>query len=113
MFRNGIKTALADLYKKHDNVRNRTCDKNFDKRKPDLTAQACTAKTLDIARDNTKTIKTLNENVVTNNKQQLYCICNKPDDGSMYVFCEACHQWLHPKCVFEEGQLALTLTKAH
>ena len=29
----------------------------------------------------------------------------------MYVFCKAFHQWLHLKCVFEEGYLALTLTK--
>ena len=87
MFRNEIKKALADLYKKHaDSVRNRTCDENFDKRKTDLLAQACTAKTLDIARDNIKTIKTVNENVVTYNKQHLYCICNKPDDALCMFF---------------------------
>ncbi|CAK8682866.1 unnamed protein product [Clavelina lepadiformis] len=42
---------------------------------------------------------------------KLYCFCNKPDNYELYVFCEGCNQWLHPKCVFPDGSLALKLTR--
>ena len=46
-----------------------------------------------------------------NDKQmKLYCTCQKPDDGKMYVYCETCLNWLHPRCVFDQNDLAITLT---
>ena len=43
--------------------------------------------------------------------EKLYCICRTPNDGGLYVFCETCKEWLHPKCVFHKDHLALSLTK--
>ena len=48
------------------------------------------------------------DNVSANEK---YCVCKNPDDGSLYVFCQTCSLWLHPKCVFDDDDLALTLTR--
>ena len=42
---------------------------------------------------------------------EFYCVCKKPDDGELYVFCQTCLMWLHPKCVFGANDLALTLTQ--
>ena len=43
--------------------------------------------------------------------KQEFCVCKKPDDGSLYVFCQTCASWLHPKCVFYADDLALTLSR--
>lgn len=29
----------------------------------------------------------------------LYCVCKKPDTGTIYVFCDACNKEYHPECV--------------
>ena len=42
---------------------------------------------------------------------EFYYVCKKPDDGELYVFCQTCLMWLHPKCVFDANDLALTLTQ--
>ena len=41
---------------------------------------------------------------------EVYCFCQKPDDGGMYIYCEGCSSWLHPKCAFGNNDLALTST---
>ena len=43
--------------------------------------------------------------------EELYCICRSPNDDSLYVFCEACQEWFHPKCVFKKDHLALILSE--
>ena len=46
-----------------------------------------------------------------NKQEELFCACKKPNDGQLYVLCETCNMWLHPKCVFDNDHLALALTK--
>ena len=41
---------------------------------------------------------------------ELYCFYQKPDDGELYIYCEGCSSWLHPKCAFDNNDLASTLT---
>ena len=30
---------------------------------------------------------------------ELFCVCLKPDDGTMMVGCDGCDEWFHPVCV--------------
>ncbi|KAL5018382.1 hypothetical protein ScPMuIL_004104 [Solemya velum] len=32
-------------------------------------------------------------------KSEEYCVCNQPDDGSLYIQCEICEKWFHPSCL--------------
>ncbi|KAL5021936.1 hypothetical protein ScPMuIL_001091 [Solemya velum] len=32
-------------------------------------------------------------------KSKEYCVCNQPDDGSLYIQCEICEKWFHPSCL--------------
>ena len=104
LFKRKIKNRLSNFYKIHgitykENQSKKTLNRKLDKKvinyNIDQIPDIATAKTFD-REQQSKTNK-------------FFCVCNKPNDGSMYVFCETCHQWFHPKCVFEKGHLALTL----
>lgn len=30
--------------------------------------------------------------------EELYCVCQKPYDGTFMIECESCQQWFHPAC---------------
>ncbi|KAL5019018.1 hypothetical protein ScPMuIL_004740 [Solemya velum] len=38
-------------------------------------------------------------------KSEEYCVCNQPDDGSLYIQCEICEKWFHPSCVGAEEDI--------
>ena len=31
--------------------------------------------------------------------EELYCICKKPNDGTLMLECESCNNWFHPACI--------------
>lgn len=35
------------------------------------------------------------ENVLKNAANDLFCICKKPDDGSLMIQCDTCDNWYH------------------
>ena len=37
-------------------------------------------------------------------------LSKKKNDGKLYVECESCLMWLHPKCVFEKNELGTSLS---
>jgi len=30
---------------------------------------------------------------------ELFCVCNRPNDGGAYLQCDSCRKWYHPKCL--------------
>jgi len=40
----------------------------------------------------------------------LFCVCQKPNDGSLYIECSTCKEWFHPQCIFQEHELGFSLT---
>ena len=72
-----------------------------------LAASLCKA-SVDAKKNFKKSNSSKSKNILKMN--ELYCFCQKPDDGGMYIYCEGCRSWLHPKCAFGKNDLALTLT---
>ena len=44
-------------------------------------------------------------------KQELYCLCRKPDNGEFMIACDACDEWYHGKCVNITAQEGLLIDK--
>lgn len=38
------------------------------------------------------------------NSEELYCICRKPDNGTLMISCDGCEEWFHTKCMKIEAQ---------
>ena len=36
---------------------------------------------------------------ISSGKALTYCLCDKPDDGTTMIRCDACHEWYHGRCV--------------
>ena len=41
----------------------------------------------------------------------LYCICKKSNDQCLYIECDTCKEWFHPKCIFSDNHIALLLSE--
>ncbi|KAI9592062.1 hypothetical protein BDF19DRAFT_241391 [Syncephalis fuscata] len=42
---------------------------------------------------------------------KLYCLCRKPDDGTVMISCDGCSEWYHAKCVgLTKGKVAKITT---
>ena len=119
LFKRKIKNRLSNFYKIHGTTYNekqtkKNLDRKLDKKvinySIDQIPNIAAAKTFNREQQKIKTIKNPKNYKLNKQHQQVFCVCNKPNDGSIYVFCETCHQWFHPKCFFEKGHLALTLS---
>lgn len=33
------------------------------------------------------------------NSEELYCVCRKPDNGTLMISCDGCEEWFHTKCM--------------
>lgn len=33
------------------------------------------------------------------NSEELYCICRKPDNGTLMISCDGCEEWFHTRCM--------------
>lgn len=38
------------------------------------------------------------------NSEELFCICRKPDHGSLMISCDGCEEWFHTKCMKIDNQ---------
>lgn len=45
------------------------------------------------------------------NSEELYCICRKPDNGTLMISCDGCEEWFHTKCMKIENQHLSLLDK--
>ena len=98
----------STIYLKND--KEREIKENF--RKSPLENYTTIKTSVKEEKENGESLKKDKLNETQNNKQEeLFCACKKPNDGQLYVLCETCNMWLHPKCVFDNDHLALTLTK--
>ena len=43
--------------------------------------------------------------------KSLYCICKKSNDQCLYIECDTCKEWFHPKCIFSNNHIALLLSE--
>lgn len=38
------------------------------------------------------------------NSEELYCVCRRPDNGTLMISCDGCEEWFHTKCMKVDQQ---------